>query len=187
MSQLTFRVVAALAVTTALLLAGCSGDAPIVLPKPDPTSAPVFATDEDALAAAEVAYGEYLKASAAITKKNGEDPKSIAPFVTDDYLPELIEGFTDLRKAKRHIEGNIAFDNLQLQQYGDDLSNPATVAIYLCLDVTNARVKDAEGADVTPDRPNVVPLELTFETIDRDPELLLDSSEAWTGEDFCET
>jgi len=186
MSQLTFRLAAALAAATALLLAGCTGDDPIVLPGPDPTTAPVFATDEDALAAAEVAYGEYLRASAEITKKDGDDPKSIAPFVTENYLPELLEGFTELHDSKRYIDGSIAFDGLELQQYSDDLSSSAIVSVYLCLDVSDARVRDASGEDVTPDRPNVVPLELSFESIDRDPELLLASSESWTGENFCE-
>jgi len=185
MSQLTFRLAAAFAAATALLLAGCTGDDPIVLPGPDPTTAPVFASDEDALAAAEVAYGEYLRASAEITKKDGDDPKSIAPFVTENYLPELLASFADLRSAKKHFVGEITFDHLELQQYSDDLVGPATVAVYLCLDLTAARVNDSTGADVTPDRPVHVPLEVTLETIDRDPELLLASSESWTGEDFC--
>jgi len=188
MSQLTFRVVAALAVTTALLLAGCSGDAPIVLPKPDPTTAPVFATDEDALAAAEVAYGEYLKASDAITAKDGADPNTIGEYVHNEYLPEVLESFEDLRSDNLHSEGKLAFEGMTLQQYTDDLSNSATISVYVCVVATDARLLNENNEDVTPvERDNRVPLEVTFQSEERQPNLLIRSSELWTGADFCES
>jgi len=188
MSQLTFRVAAALAVATALLLAACTGDAPIVLPKPDPTTAPVFATDEDALAAAEVAYGEYLKASDAITAKDGADPNTIGEYVHSEYLPEVLESFEDLRTDHLHSQGRLGFDGMTLQQYTDDLSNPATISVYVCVVATNARLLDEDDEDVTPvERDDRVPLEVTFQTEERQPSLLIRSSDLWTGADFCES
>lgn len=186
MPQLTHLTASALALAAILLLPGCTGDAPVVLPSPESSTAPVFATDEEALAAAEAAYGEYLAASNAINAKNGKDPKTIAPFVHADYLPELLDEFDEFREANRHVEGEVTFDSAELQQYSDDLDNPAEVAIYLCLDVSGARLIADDGADVTPQRNERLPLEAVLVTVDREPNLVLKSSELWTGGDFCE-
>jgi len=187
MSQLTFRLAPALAVAAALLLAGCTGDDPIVLPKPDPTTAPVFATDEEALAAAEVAYGEYLAASDAITAKDGADPNTIGEYVHSEYLPEVLESFEDLRADHLHSKGELSFDGMTLQQYTDDLASPATISVYVCIVATNARLLDQNDQDVTPaGRDDRVPLEISFQTEEREPNLLIRSSELWTGADFCE-
>ena len=51
------RVTAALAVV--LLLTGCSLASPEVAPTPTPSATPVFASEEEALAAAEEAYAAY--------------------------------------------------------------------------------------------------------------------------------
>jgi len=187
MSQLTFRLAATLALASALLLAGCTSDGPIVLPGPAPTTAPVFATDEDALAAAEVAYGEYLKASDAITAKNGADPNTIGEYVDSDYLPEVLDVFEGYRADGLTTRGSIAYDSLELQQHNDTLTGPVIVAFYVCLDVTEARLFDSKGNDVTPPgRDDRVPLEVTMQSDERTSELLLKSSEVWTGADFCE-
>ena len=185
MPQLTPLTASALAVAAILLLPGCTGDAPLVLPSPESSTAPVFASDEEALAAAEAAYGEYLEASNAITKPDGKDPESIAEYVDAEYAPELIEGFRELRKGKLYLEGSSSFDTVELQQYADDFASPASIVLYLCLDVSQTRVVNANGVDVTPQRPERVPLEVGFETEDRSQALLLTSSESWTGDNFC--
>ena len=187
MSQLTFRLAATLALASALLLAGCTSDRPIVLPGPAPTTAPVFATDEDALAAAEVAYGEYLKASDAITAKNGADPNTIGEYVDSDYLPEVLDSFQKLRDDRLHSRGKLSFDRMTLQQYSDDLESPATISVYLCVVATGVRLFDVHEKDVTPaNRDDRVPLVVSFKTEERETNLLIESSELWTGTDFCE-
>ena len=184
MPQLSHPAALAL-VAAALLLSGCTGDAPVVLPSPQSSIAPVFASDEEALAAAEEAYGRYLAASDAINAKNGEDPQTIAPFVHPDYLPELLAEFESFRTNKTYVEGNVEFDSIELQQYSDDLDGPAQVAVYLCLDVTKARLMSEDDEDITPNRNDRLPLEVVLETKDREPNLLIKSGELWTGEDFC--
>jgi len=186
MSQLTIRLAAAFAAATALLLAGCTGDDPIVLPGPDPTTAPVFATDEDALAAAEVAFGEYLRASAEISVPDGLEPDTVRPFVTEDYFEEVLASFEKYRAENRFTEGVPNVTEATLQQYQDPMTGPAQVVVYLCLDISEARVVDDVGNDITPaDRVDRVPLEVNFVTNQRTETLLVDSSEPWTGEDFC--
>lgn len=186
MPQLTRPAALALVVAAALLLSGCIGEPPVVLPSPQSSTAPVFATDEEALAAAEEAYGRYLAASDAINAKDGKDPQTIAPFVHHEYLPELLDEFESFRANRTYVKGHVLFDSIRLQQYSDDLSGPAQIAVYLCLDVTNARLMSYENKDITPTRNDRLPLEVVFETEGREQQLLVKSGELWTGADFCE-
>jgi len=188
MPQLTHLTASALAIAAILLLPGCTGDAPIVLPSPESSTAPVFATDEEALAAAEVAYGEYLEASNAITGKKAADPQDIAPHIHPEYLPEILDSIQDLREKRLHSSGPLTVDSVTLQQYEDDLQGPVTVAVYLCVDASNARLLNESKEDVTPaNRADRVPLEVTFESEERTSNLLMKSSDMWTGDDFCES
>ena len=185
MPQLTRPAALALVAAAALLLSACTGQPPVVLPSPQSSTAPVFASDEEALAAAEVAYGEYLAASDAINAKNGKDPQTIAPYVHHDYLPELLEEFESVKASRTYVAGNVSFDSIELQQYSDDLESPANIVVYLCLDVTSARLMSENGKDITPSRSDRLPLEVGFETDGRSRSLLVKSGELWTGEDFC--
>ena len=63
-----------LAVLGAALLAGCLPTDPPVTPPPTSDLEPVFASDEEALAAAEEAYGAYLAAADEILSSGGADP-----------------------------------------------------------------------------------------------------------------
>jgi len=187
MPQLTRPAALALVVAAALLLSACTGQPPVVLPSPHSSIAPVFATDEEALAAAEEAYGRYLAASDAINAKNGKDPQTIAPLVHSSFLPTVLEEFERFESRGLSERGNLTFDSIELQQYEDSLSGPARVVVYVCVDASETRVIDDEGKDVTsPDRRTRVPLEVTFETEERLQNLLIVASEVWSGEDFCE-
>jgi len=157
-----------------------------VLPTPQSSTAPIFASDEEALAAAEAAYGEYLAASDAINAKDGNDPQSIAPFVHAEYLPTVLEEFESFESRGLSEKGNLSFDSMELQQYEDALSGPARVVVYVCVDASETRVIDKKGDDVTsPDRRTRVPLEVVFETDERMKDLLIFASDVWSGEDFC--
>ena len=61
----------------ALVLAGCAPDVPAIQVPPTPTVTPLFASDEEALAAAEEAYAAYLAMSDEITSDGGERPERI--------------------------------------------------------------------------------------------------------------
>ena len=50
---------AAVTVTVAVLLSGCVPQGPEVTPPPESSTAPIFASDEEALAAATEAYEAY--------------------------------------------------------------------------------------------------------------------------------
>src|SRR5215207_3793459 len=71
----------------ALVLVGCMG-APSPAPSPEPTetaAVPIFASDEEALAAAVDAYERYRAISAEISEAGGHDSNRIDPVVSPEY------------------------------------------------------------------------------------------------------
>lgn len=168
-----------------LVLSGCLPQSPTVTPTPQPSSTPVFASDEEALAAAEAAYAEYLRVSDAITADGGANPERIEPLVTPERAPAEAEVFAKFASRLLHTQGATAFDSGSLQVYAEDGIGRASLGLYLCIDVTNVRILDSSGSDVTPDRTNRLPLVVAFETRSGNPNLLISGSDAWNGADFC--
>jgi len=78
-----------------------------------------------------------------------------------------------------------SYDNFTSQQYFDFGSEGAELVAYVCLDVSQVRILDSSGTDVTPaDRPNRLPLEITF-VAESSSTMRIDGSELWSGDDFC--
>lgn len=161
-----------------VVLAGCVGP-PVVTPVPTPTATPVFASDEEALAAAEEAYAAYLAVSDELSADGWAEPSRLAPFLTDEELNRTERVYDDLHASGRSTVGTSVFDSTMLQRYDD-----GEVAVYLCLDVSGVRVVDSSGLDVTSvDRVDRVALEVVFKVVRR--KLLLDSSDIWDGGALC--
>jgi hypothetical protein len=177
-------LVGAVTVAGMLLLAGCGGGDPIPTLPPTPTATPIFASEEEALAAAEDAYADYLEMSNLISSEGGVDPERIAPFVTEEQLEEEIEAASYLSENGLRVSGEIRATQLVLQQY-HEADGVAEVAAYACLDVSNARAVDEAGVDRTPaDRPDTIALEITI--IARGLESpILASSDQWQDSSFC--
>ncbi|PVZ93817.1 hypothetical protein DDQ50_08495 [Amnibacterium flavum] len=130
--------------------------------EPEPvatTSAPVFASDEEALAAAEKAYAAYTEMSDLIASEGGVDPERIEHLASGDVLEGVLATFERFRDESLTLKGETTFDSLVLQRQ-DSLE----VVAYLCLDVTNVDVVNEAGeTTVSPDRRDRLPFEVTFE------------------------
>lgn len=170
-----------------LLLAGCVPSDPIITPEPGPGATPVFASDEEALAAATDAYAKYLKVSDEITSDGGTGAERIAGFVSAPVFGDEQAAFKDYQERGLRTRGSSVVNETRLQQYLDDGDGTATVIVYICVDVSNVRVINSLGDDVTPsDRPKLSPLEVEFEANDKEPlEMTISRSELWPGNDFC--
>ncbi len=182
-------VAAALAAAgaVALLLSGCTGGAPAASPAPSADAAePIFATDEEALAAAESAYEAYIATVDQLTQEGGSNPERIRAVVDETYVEELIASLQRLSEAGNHTSGETTFDNLKLVERNED-AGVATVTAYICIDVSDVRVLNAAGEEVTPpDRIPRRPLQTTFISSNSEASKLLPSgSEQWAGDDFC--
>ena len=184
-----FRMLpAVVAIATVALLSGCVPQEPVITPEPEPSSTPVFASDEEALAAATDAYAKYLEVSDQITADGGANPERIARYVTSTQLPKEVSAFQELIDADVKTQGESKFDVVKLQQYSDNLDGTASIVVYLCVDVSAVRVVDSSGIDVTRgDRIDRFPLEVGFAIEIATPKVpLISRSAPWTGTNFCQ-
>ena len=173
-------LLAAGAAAVVLTLTGCIQSTPQPTAPPTPSATPVFASDEEALAAAEAAYAAYLEVSDAISADGGKDVARLMDHVTDAEFARSVEQFQAFEATGNHTEGTTAFDSTTLQRFDD-----REVTVYLCLDVTAVRIVDGQGTDVTPaDRPGRLPLEVTLQ-IDESTHLALSASDVWDRADYC--
>ncbi len=176
----------ALACAVSLLLSGCVPEDPVVVPPAEQTVEPMFATDEEALAAATDAYKAYLEMSDLIAQEGGKDPERIAPYVTNSALEDQTSQFSPFQESSLRTVGATAFDGMKLQQFSELQPGRAEVVTYVCLDVSAVQVINSSGKDVTPQsRDNRLPLEVEFENQGQRGKLLVSRSETWPGSDFC--
>jgi len=161
----------------AALLAGCTSTTPMPTPPPSPDATPVFASDEEALAAAEEAYGKYLAVVDAILSDGGRDPERLLDVVSDEVYERELEGFkTYESKGWRQI-GTRTF-SLTLQRY-----DSGSVVVYSCDDVSATDVVDSSGTSiVSPDRQETYAFEVEFL---HETTLILDRKELWDGGAVC--
>ncbi|MDH6255315.1 hypothetical protein [Aurantimicrobium minutum] len=164
----------------AIALAGCSAQPPA--PKEAtaaPEQKPLFATDAEALAAAEAAYANYLEVSDQIARDGGANPERLKGLVSDELLKSQYSSYENAALSKLKASGSSTFYNFKLQQF-----KPGQLSNYVCLDVSGIRVLDESGLDATPaDRPNLLPLSLSW--LQKGNQIVLESSDVWTGENFC--
>lgn len=180
--------IAALAAAGALALA-LSACTPEAEPSPEPTptasTALIFASDEEALAAAVEAYEAYESTSHEIAMDGGNKPERIESAVTTEYAEPLKAEFSQYRDAGIHVEGPVSLYGYELVGY-QEVDGQMEVSIYVCRDVTEVSVLDSAGLDVTPkDRANVTPLQAFLTGGTASDQLLVDEVELWSGDDFC--
>lgn len=162
-------------------LAGCdAGSTAPSSPPPTPSpQAPIFASDEEALAAAEAAYAAYAAVDAAILADGGKGSDRIKDHVSATYEPTVLKAYAQIAEGGLVVRGEGSVERARLIE-----ANREVVQIYACLDVGGTVVLNAEGVDVTPpERPLRTPVRLRF--VPDGDRLLLDGSEKWDGDDFC--
>jgi len=172
---------------TAALLVALAGCVPTSHPSTSPSASatPVFASDAEALAAAEKAYAAYLKVSDEIGHDGGNDPDRIASTVTTDRLAIEKRGSKALQDHGLHTAGLTTFSNGSLEQVTSS-GREIEVAFYACWDANGVRVLDSAGRDVTPPgRVNQRTLEVVVTTVRGNLPLVLESDDAWSGNSSC--
>ncbi|WP_104082117.1 hypothetical protein [Cryobacterium sp. Y11] len=157
---------------------------------PAPTkAAPIFASNDEALAAATAAYAAYSTEVDDFFTNGGRDPvAAVGSLVSKRYEPEVLAGLDDFAKSGNVGRGVSTFDTISLVSYSDVLAGHAQVDLYLCSDFSGIRVFDASGTDVTPaGRPERVPLQVGFVSSKGEPaKLLIDREDSWSGQNFCQ-
>jgi len=182
------RLGAAAAVVAAVLCLGaCAPEDPGPKPSPDPTSTPLFASDEEALAAAEEAYGRYQAVEAQIFIEGGANGDRIDEVAVRDALLAAREGFADYQTNGFRNVGATEFDVLELQHYSPspDLTEDV-VGLYICLDFSNQDVVNEENISVVrPGRLVRQAFEVSFDVSADKERLVLSSREPWGSDEIC--
>ncbi|MFB4351204.1 hypothetical protein [Microbacterium sp. CR_7] len=123
----------------AVLLGMLSACAPPPGPTPSPT--PAFATEEEAFAAAEKVYREYVEAA----NRGGKD----SAFLAGKALESEIETNRYLKANDLVLEGSLLINDVHGVSATFD-TPVAEVLLEICVDVSQSRVLNSAGADVTP-------------------------------------
>ena len=169
-------------------LTGCFGSDPDLVPDPEPTTTPVFASDEEALAAAEEAYAAYFFVSDSILNEGGAQPERLQTVASNEMYELQLGGYNEARASGLRSVGQTTVDSVELQHYdASSADGKAIVTVYACVDVTGVDLVDATGTSVvSPTRPNRTSVEATFDSDPTDPRrLLLAAEEQWGGSAVC--
>lgn len=172
-------------VIAALALTGCVPEpvAPTPAPTASATDAPIFASEEEALAAAEAAYAEYEALAAVIGADGGNDPRRIEDVATGELAEIDIEGFEALIEAGYYTSGSSVARDFNLQSY-DAGSEKGVVSAYVCSDVSGITFHNSAGEVLdTNGRPTELPLLLSFDWVDES--LKVASRDTWDGDGVC--
>lgn len=145
------------AVFTVALVAGCTPQ-----PEPDASQQP-FATEEEAFAAAEETYRNYVDALNAVDLSDPDTFEPVYEWTTGDANAEERENLTQMaadgwRKTGESDVVSFTFD-------GDATDLPTSIVALACVDVSAVDVVDATGVSVVPStRPGRYAVQLEFTT-----------------------
>jgi hypothetical protein len=187
MRTVTPLLTTGLAVALTLTIAGCFADTTTYTPVAEPTAAPLFASDEEALAAAEEAYRAYNAVVDDITQDGGNNPERLLDFASQELYESQVDGFTSLVNTQRRSVGEIQVDGFQLQSFDPSATKGEDVVfIYVCVDVSGVDLLDKHGVSVvSSDRQTRLPFEVAFRGNERSSTLIVTKEEFWTGNNFC--
>ncbi len=172
----------ALAAIVVSLVSGCVPSQPLAYtPAPQPTSTPVFASEEEALAAAVEAYAGYQReVDAALTTYDVSNLDTVAD---GEALSAALESVKSFEQSGRRQVGESVTRGESLAQA--DLLTAELVQIYACLDISATDVLDASGSStVTGSRPETLSVIVSLEWRAGNDVLVVSSEEVWDG-DFC--
>ena len=146
---------AAGAVFTVALVAGCTPQ-----PEPDASQQP-FATEEEAFAAAEETYRNYVDALNDVDLSDPETFEPVYEWTTGDLNASDRESFTQWHAEGLTKSGAAVIDELALVSMSD--VEPVNLKLESCYNVDAVDVRNSSGDSlVSPDRPAVQHLEITL-------------------------
>ncbi|WP_309066311.1 hypothetical protein [Microbacterium sp.] len=167
-APLRLLTAAAAGAVTLSLLAACTPQ-----PEPTPTKTALFETEEEAFAAAEKTYREYIKA---LDSVSFSDPGSFEPalaYTTGEVRSTDKEFLSEMHANGYSQTGKTAVVWFRGTKYAAD---DALIQAEACLDQADLDIKDASGSSVVPaDRPDQYVLALQFE-VSEDSVLLANST-----------
>jgi hypothetical protein len=183
-ARLAWRMTA-VACACLIALSGCATPATPRATTNPPTAAPVFESDEEALAAATEAYANYLATYDEYWAGNATKNEYLDLSIGAAHEAEL-ESMEEWEQKGWRAVGTSTFDSISLQSVSHSESG-WKIWTYLCADASKGDVVNADGVSVAqPQRPLRLPLEIEFTTSTSSPsDLKISESRVWSGTNFC--
>ena len=174
---------AAAVAAVAMVFAGCGGAPPELEPTPTRTAQqPVFGSLDEAFEAAVAAYQRYLDVWNQIAAEGGAAPERLLQVMEAGELADQeIAFFEGLASSGQRVAGAATFDNPRLLQYVDASS---LIQIYACSDISAARLLDATGNDITPERDEWIPLMISL-SVGTSADVRVAEREVWDRPGIC--
>ncbi|PRY67712.1 hypothetical protein B0I08_106321 [Glaciihabitans tibetensis] len=149
--------------------------------------APLFASDEEALAAASAAYAAFLDATDSVIADGGAAPERIDEFATPDVARFEKEGVQRFVENGYQLAGRSRLTAAQFQSHSVDARGSHVATIYACVDISEVDVFNAKGESVVaPDRSDQTAFEVTFTQSPEDrTRLIVMANDVWEGGGIC--
>ena len=152
-----------LAIALVVPLAACSQSTRLPEAEPSSEVAPLFASDEEALAAATAAYEEYLAVLDAALQGPVSDGGELESVSRGQALVSAQESIAEFIEDQLRISAPRVVGGARLQQHTSSGSE-AEVTSYFCEDISGVLLLDAGGNSLSEaDRPDYTVFEATVE------------------------
>jgi len=137
------------------LMSGCHGE-----PVPVKTT-PLFASEEEAFAAAEETYRAYVDALNQVDLSDPETFEPVFALTTGEFQTSERKSFSEMSANRWSVGGESSVRRVDPVSYTE--SGDPAIVLGSCLDVSAVTLVDASGSSlVDPTRPNVQSTHITF-------------------------
>jgi hypothetical protein len=178
-----------IAAVLALVLTGCAPESsPTPLIAAPTQNPPPYASGDEALAAAQSTYEEFMAVANQIIVDGGASPDRIDAVAAPAVAQVEKDGFTDFAGRKLTIEGRSTIRAAFLQSYAPQSPEGRNVVTgYFCVDVSAVTVVDELGESlVQPTRPDATAFEVSFDLVETDPpKLVVSAKNVWGDDGIC--
>ncbi|PWB96907.1 hypothetical protein [Homoserinimonas hongtaonis] len=175
------RLLGAIAATAAVLtLIGCSTE-PTPPATPSHSTAPLFSSDDEALAAAEAALTAYWDMSNLILQEGGGGGERIQPLVGAEWAEGELAKFESFSAAGRRQVGEVNVASVELRQLYREHS-VTVIEVIACVDYSNQTLLESDGTELSlPGIPDRLPFVVVVQA-DRERNARISGMEPWSYE-----
>lgn len=130
-----------------LLMGMLSGCTPETDPTPKPTKTAVFATDEEAFAAAEETYRAFIDAQNRVDLRDDSTFEPVYNLTVDHAYAAIRESLTQLQAEGVTMRGTSAIASMEPLKVN---TASGEVSMHVCVDVSATDLLDSSGSSIVP-------------------------------------